>query len=200
MHLKNFFLFVFFGLIFILLTQQAHAAPMIYRVQQMQAMKKQQAQEAYQAEYQQYQQNEQSSQPQSQQLSPAEAYQQSVDERNQSIAQAIVKANGQSVSVAATGSVPSSGGQESPSGVMPQGFSNSSQGAGDTVDLTEVWKKLDNKSAIWTALDDDQAKVMTVSEYISRFQKEGVKINEPPEHYVQMIDQMSQQNPPDISP
>ena len=58
------------------------------------------------------------------------------------------------------------------------------------VDLSEVWKKLDTKSTVWTLLIDDQAKLLTVSEYIDRFQKQGVKINEPPEHYVQMIDQI----------
>lgn len=65
----------------------------------------------------------------------------------------------------------------------------------EVVDLSQVWKKLDKKSAIWTALDDDQAKLATVSEYISRFQKEGVKISQPPAHYVQMIDQISGDNP-----
>ena len=61
----------------------------------------------------------------------------------------------------------------------------------EVVDLSEVWKKLDKKSTVWTLLIDDQAKLLTVSEYIGRFQKEGVKINAPPVHYVQMIDQMS---------
>ena len=63
------------------------------------------------------------------------------------------------------------------------------------VDLVEVWKKLDQKSTIWTALADEKAKLLTVSEYISRFQKEGVKIKQPPLHYVQMIDQLTTQNP-----
>jgi hypothetical protein len=34
-----------------------------------------------------------------------------------------------------------------------------------------------------------------VSEYIDRFHQQGVKINEPPLHYVQMIDQVVEQNP-----
>ncbi len=166
-------------------------APMIYRVQQMQAMKKKQAQEEYEAEYQQEQQNQPGSQPQGQQLTPAETYQQSVDARNQAIAQAIVVANNSSVSVAVVpaGNYPSSNPSQGSNGNMMPST------GGDTVDLTEVWKKLDNKSTIWTALDDDQAKLLTVSEYIGRYEKEGVKINEPPAHYVQMIDQLSQQNP-----
>ena len=65
------------------------------------------------------------------------------------------------------------------------------------VDLSEVWKKLDNKSTVWTLLIDDQAKLLTVSEYIGRFQKEGVKINAPPMHYVQMIDQVTTPKPAD---
>jgi hypothetical protein len=44
-------------------------------------------------------------------------------------------------------------------------------------------------------LDDDKAKVLTVSEYIQRFSDEGAHISQPPEHYAQMIDQMSGQNP-----
>ena len=63
------------------------------------------------------------------------------------------------------------------------------------MDLTEVWKKLDKKSTVWTLLIDDQSKLLTVSEYIDRFQKEGVKIQAPPLHYVQMIDQIVGGNP-----
>ena len=48
---------------------------------------------------------------------------------------------------------------------------------------------------MWSLLMDDQAKVLTVSEYIDRFHQEGVKIVEPPLHYVQMIDQIVAQNP-----
>ena len=65
----------------------------------------------------------------------------------------------------------------------------------DVVDLSEVWKKLDKKSTIWKVLDDDQSKLLTVSEFIGRYQKEGVKINQPATHYVELIDQLVQQNP-----
>ena len=44
---------------------------------------------------------------------------------------------------------------------------------------------------------DDQSKILTVSEYIDRFHKEGVKISAPPMHYVQEIDQIVAQNPAD---
>ena len=65
----------------------------------------------------------------------------------------------------------------------------------ETVDLADVWKKLDKRSTAWTLLVDDQAKVLTVSEYIERFQKQGVKINKDPMYYVGMLDQMVTQNP-----
>ena len=84
------------------------------------------------------------------------------------------------------------------SGVAQQAPSAAPASPADTqevVDLSEVWKKLDKKSTVWTLLDDDQSKLLTVSEYIGRYQKEGVKINQPPAHYAQLIDQMAQGNP-----
>ena len=67
--------------------------------------------------------------------------------------------------------------------------------AQELVDLSEVWKKLDKKATVWALLPDDQSKLLTVAEYISRFQKQGVKISAPPLHYAQAIDQMAQSNP-----
>ena len=123
-------------------------------------------------------------------------YQQTVDQRNQAIAQAILNAHNQSVS---SGNVPNHAiidAHTVPSGQQrPQPWQSTSTDVKDVVDLSEVWKKLDTKSTVWPLLIDDQAKVLTVSEYIDRFHKEGVKINEPPTHYVQEIDQMVQQNP-----
>ncbi len=54
---------------------------------------------------------------------------------------------------------------------------------------------MDKKSTVWALLIDDQAKLLTVSEYIERFRQEGAKINAPPAHYVQLIDQIAQENP-----
>ena len=45
------------------------------------------------------------------------------------------------------------------------------------------------------ALMDNQAKVLTVAEYIDRFHQQGVKIAQSSHHYVQMIDQMAAQTP-----
>ena len=82
--------------------------------------------------------------------------------------------------------------------VAPRGSTVTAEASGegeDVVDLSEVWKKLDKKSTVWKLLDDDQSKLLTVSEFIGRYQKEGVKINQPAAHYVELIDQMLQQNP-----
>ena len=82
--------------------------------------------------------------------------------------------------------------------VAPQASTVRADGFGEeenVVDLSEVWKKLDKKATVWKLLADDQSKLMTVSEFIGRYQKEGVKINQPAAHYVELIDQMVQQNP-----
>lgn len=65
----------------------------------------------------------------------------------------------------------------------------------DVVDISDVWKRLDSDSRSWTLLIDNQAKVATVSEYVDRFSKQGVKIQGPPIDYVHMIDDLAMQNP-----
>ncbi len=65
----------------------------------------------------------------------------------------------------------------------------------DIVDVAQVWDKLNNNSKAWTLLIDDQAKVMTVNEFIERYRKEQVMIRQPPAHYAQMTDDMLSQNP-----
>jgi len=206
-----------FCFIFYLATDIADAAGMIARVQQMKAQKQKQAQEAQQQEYQQYQQ-QQPGQSQSSQAPAPPTYQQTIDQRNQAIAQAIMNAHNQSISTGnqETGSTQavSSVGQQTSGQVQQQATdlgvidqvpvnypeaqpqpSAVASSTNDTVDISEVWKKLDKKSTVWMILADDQAKMLTVSEYIDRFHKEGVKINEPPSHYVQMVDQIFQANP-----
>ena len=186
----NRFLFFFLGcLIFYLATDNLHAAGMIMRVQQMKAQKQQQAQEQEQQYLQAQQQG--GNQPQNQQAPAPPTYQQNVDARNQAIAQAIIDAHNPSIS---TGVVIDQTSQQT---VLPQQSlpSASSTDVKDVVDLSEVWKKLDKKSTVWTLLIDDQAKVLTVSEYIDRFHKQGAKISAPPENYVQMIDQIVTANP-----
>ena len=64
----------------------------------------------------------------------------------------------------------------------------------DIVDIAEVWAKLERNSKAWVLLIDNQAKVMTVNEFIERFRKDGIKIQKPPVFYAQMIDDMIAQN------
>jgi hypothetical protein len=185
--------FISFCFIFCLVTDISYGGAMLYRVQQMKAMKQQQQQE----EYQEYMQEQQGNQTQGQQQAPATpTYQQTVDQHNQAIAQAILDAHNQSVS---SGYLPSGSttAANPAANSMPQQVTPpvSSTEVKDVVDLSEVWKKLDTKSTVWPLLIDDQSKVLTVSEYISRYHDQGVTITAPPLHYVQLIDQITEQNP-----
>lgn len=193
---------IFVCFVFFLVTDNSFAAPILYRVQMMKAHRQGQPTQEEVAQHQ--QQEQQGNQDQGQPGAPAApTYQQTVDQRNQAIAQAILDAHNQSVSsenvpfgnnadVSQAQQPTTYSGPAQQQQVLPQ--ANSKQ-VKDVVDLAEVWKKLDTKSTVWTLLIDDQAKLLTVSEYIGRFQQEGVKINNPPVHYVQMIDQISQSNP-----
>lgn len=164
----------------------------------MRAQKEQQSQQMTQEQYQAYQQQQAQAQQGGQQApSGPPTYQQTVDQRNQAIAQAILSAHNQSVT---SDSVAFGNNAEIPQAqqqVVPQQAASpaASSEVKEVVDLSEVWRKLDTKSTVWTLLIDDQAKLLTVSEYIDRFHKQGVKINNPPLHYVQMIDQIVAENP-----
>jgi len=188
-----------FGLIifFSFVTLDISHAGALLRVQEIKAQRQRQAQmQRYQQEQAYLQSQQQAGQPQGQQTPSQLTYQQQIDQRNQAIAQAIINAHNPAVS----GLNPPDRGQGLP-GQNPQPSKHQpSQASGgaevkDEVDLSEVWKKLDNKSTVWSLLIDDEAKLLTVSEYIGRFQRQGVKINLPPAHYVQMIDQAVGQNP-----
>ena len=65
----------------------------------------------------------------------------------------------------------------------------------DVVDITEVWQRLDKDSRAWALLIDNQAKALTVEEYIDRFRGERTKIQKPPAQYAAAIDDMASQNP-----
>jgi len=206
MHLKRWSYFILFYLIAFLATDTSYAAGIIARIQQAKRAKQQHAQgmtpEQYQ-QYQAYQEQQQGDQAQNQPAPTPLTYQQLVDQRNQAIAQAIIDAHNKSIT---TGTLPVSNnltsnqtGPESTTyagaGQMPEVPNQPEAVTTQAVDLAEVWKKLDKKSAIWSALVDNQSKVLTVAEYIDRFHQEGVKINETPLHYVQMIDQITSENP-----
>jgi len=185
-HLNRWFLFIAFILISLSATGISQAAGIIMRVQQMKNHGQQPQQQLGQV-------------AQGQAQNPQPSYQQTVDARNQAIAQAILDAHNKSVSTESSGDNDPSANPVTPSltaaDIIQQPAMAVHSGAQDTVDLSEVWKKLDNKSTVWKLLMDDQAKVLTVAEYIDRYHQEGVKINEPPLHYAQMIDEMSKENP-----
>lgn len=187
--------FIFLCCTLFLTADISYAAGILMRVQQKKAMSQRQSQAQYQ-QYQLYQQQiAQGQQGQPGQQAPVKpTYQQMVAQRNQDIAQAIIDAHNPSVSSESsqTGKGNNAGGNSGQQKGLGQAGSTEAK---DTVDLVEVWKKLDKKSTVWTLLIDDQAKILTVSEYLDRFHKEGVKINAPPMHYVQMIDQIVKENP-----
>jgi len=193
-------------IIFILSTDISHAAGIIMRIQQMkkQRQQPQMTQEEYRAHLLEQQQQQQQQASQSQAPVPL-TYQQTIDQRNQAIAQAIIDAKNKEGAGEAFGPGNSSTQRPAPvyvgAGQMPEPSKQAlaaqtvSSNAQDVVDLSDVWKKLDKKSTVWTLLIDDQSKMLTVSEYIDRFRKQGVKINIPPLQYAQMIDQVLVQNP-----
>jgi hypothetical protein len=65
----------------------------------------------------------------------------------------------------------------------------------EVTDIAYVWKKLEKNSKAWTLLIDNQAKLSTMNEFIERFRKMGANIYKQPGHYVEMLDEMSSQNP-----
>jgi hypothetical protein len=70
------------------------------------------------------------------------------------------------------------------------------QDDGETVvDITDLWNSLDRSSLAWAQVVDDEIKLLTVSEYIDRFGKLGVKIRKPPGGYAQFIDALALQDP-----
>ena len=207
---------IFFYCSFFLATDISYAAGIIAREQQIKAQRHRQSQVQgmTQQEYQQYQeqQQQQAGGTQNQEAPAPPTYQQTVDDRNKAIAQAIVDAHNHASQNEGAGNIQvmpqvqqqtfvSDTIQQQPTMQQQQvtipmtSSSMTSADVKEVVDLAEVWKKLDKKSTVWTLLIDNQAKVLTVSEYIDRFHKQGVKISAPPMHYVQMIDQIIQSNP-----
>ncbi len=163
------FILLFF--IYYLATDYSFAGAVLYRVQQMRAMKQRQSQQMTQEQYQAYLQEQQAQAPQSQPASNAQpSYQQTIDQRNQSIAQAIITAHHQPAAENEPFGNKAEISQPSPPQVSPQAGSSDVK---EVVDLSEVWKKLDKKSTVWTLLIDDQAKILTVSEYHRPFPQAG---------------------------
>jgi hypothetical protein len=63
------------------------------------------------------------------------------------------------------------------------------------VDITDLWNALDRSSLAWGQIVDDEIKLLTVSEYIDRFGRLGVRIRQPPGGYVKFIDALALQDP-----
>jgi hypothetical protein len=61
------------------------------------------------------------------------------------------------------------------------------------VDIADLWNSLDRSSVAWEQIVDEEIKLLTVSEYIDRFNKLGVRIRKPPGGYVKLIDALANQ-------
>ena len=69
----------------------------------------------------------------------------------------------------------------------------SPEGAQTVVDIADLWNSLDRSSVAWEQIVDEEIKLLTVSEYIDRFGKLGVRIRKPPGGYVKLIDALANQ-------
>lgn len=198
--------FLFFCFISFLAPDCSHAGALLYRIKQKQMMKQRQEQMAQEEYIRQQQQQSQAAgmpAPGGEQPPAPLTYQQKIDQRNQAIAQAILEEHKKTGStdvpfgneLPKSSKKPESKALPAPSQAPSQAQAEVPAESSEVVDLAEVWKKLDKKSTIWKAIADDQAKVLTVSEYLDRYHNEGVKINQPPLHYAQMIDQMTKDSP-----
>jgi hypothetical protein len=62
-------------------------------------------------------------------------------------------------------------------------------------DIQEVLSSLEHSSRIWPLIADKEPKAFIVNEYIGRFRAQGAVLRLPPEHYVDLIDAMTAQDP-----
>ncbi|VAX36689.1 hypothetical protein MNBD_UNCLBAC01-1241 [hydrothermal vent metagenome] len=67
--------------------------------------------------------------------------------------------------------------------------------AKEIVTIEKIWKSMETSSKVWGLMMDTTPKVATVDRYIEWYQQRGTIIENPPIHYVGMIDAMSQDNP-----
>ncbi len=65
----------------------------------------------------------------------------------------------------------------------------------DTVDIEQIWTRMETTSDAWPLMIDFEAKALTVAHFIDRFTQQGIQVRNPPEYYVQMIDDMSVNSP-----
>lgn len=65
----------------------------------------------------------------------------------------------------------------------------------EVVNITDIWKKMENNSHSWALMIDMEPKILTVQRMIDHFKNQGATIKKDPSHYAQMIDSMAFQNP-----
>lgn len=65
----------------------------------------------------------------------------------------------------------------------------------EVVNITDVWKKMEENSRVWNTMIDMEPKILTVSRMVDHFKNQGITIRKAPSHYVQLIDSMAFQNP-----
>ncbi|MBF0386958.1 MAG: apolipoprotein N-acyltransferase [Candidatus Omnitrophica bacterium] len=63
------------------------------------------------------------------------------------------------------------------------------------VGINELWQALERSSRSWAQIIDREVKLLTVSEFIDRFRKEGIRIGHSPGEYVSKIDALSSSSP-----
>ena len=163
---------ILFFFIFFLSSPLSYAAGLIVRQQQMKAMKQQQMQmEAMREEqaYLQYQQALLAQQKQQQQAPAPPTYQQQLKSVIRRIAQAICRAQ---PIIRRCFIMEAAQPSPHPSRLQPSPRHETQ----DVVDLSEVWKKLDKKSTVWTLLMDNQAKVLTVPNILTVSKSRGLRL------------------------
>ncbi|MCA9400010.1 MAG: hypothetical protein KC713_00155 [Candidatus Omnitrophica bacterium] len=69
----------------------------------------------------------------------------------------------------------------------------------EVITMDHLWRRLDHSSEVWNEMIDSQPKELTVARQIEIYRQEGVTIRKQPSHYVQLIDDMSRQNPDILS-
>ncbi|HLF18950.1 MAG TPA: hypothetical protein VI749_08705 [Candidatus Omnitrophota bacterium] len=65
----------------------------------------------------------------------------------------------------------------------------------EVVNITDVWQQMEANSHAWPLMIDMEPKIITVQHTIDKLRTEGISIQKPPTHYVQLIDSMAFQNP-----
>lgn len=81
----------------------------------------------------------------------------------------------------------------------PDGISDSTflveQAPDQVVDIYDIWEELTQTSRVWLEMMDRLPKEATVKKYIDFFKQQNVVVRKLPTYYVDLIDQMSRQNP-----